>query len=248
MDGVDGCFHLAAIASVERCKLDWAGTHGVNLTGTITIFQAIARQQADRPIPVVYASSAAIYGDCRTLPVTEDSPKQPSSAYGADKYGCELHANVAASVYGIPSTGLRFFNVYGPRQDPDSPYSGVISIFANRIRRGVPIDIFGDGSQTRDFVAVTDVVAAMISAMLRPHAGGDVFNVCTGQPTSILELAELVGSLCGKAAVPRFQPARAGEIKHSVGSTQAAAGSLGWSSATTLALGLRKTLDWMVAH
>ncbi|MGH7152360.1 MAG: NAD-dependent epimerase/dehydratase family protein, partial [Acetobacteraceae bacterium] len=122
--GVDGCFHLAAIASVARGIDDWLGTHCTNLTGTITVFDAVRRH----PVPVIYASSAAVYGDCPAQPLTERAPTAPLSAYGADKLGCELHARVARQVHGITTVGLRFFNVYGPRQDPDSPYSGVISI------------------------------------------------------------------------------------------------------------------------
>src|SRR6185312_9578769 len=105
-----------------------------------------------------------VYGDAKTVPITEAEPCAPLSAYGADKLGCELHARIATHVHGIPTVGLRFFNVYGPRQDPASPYSGVISIFCNRIRRGEPIDVFGDGGQTRDFVFVADVVNALLAA------------------------------------------------------------------------------------
>ncbi len=157
--GVDGCFHLAAIASVEKGVTDWLGTHRANLTGTITVFDAIRRHGSE--IPVVYASSAAVYGDAATIPIAETEPRTPLSAYGADKYGCELHARVASHVHGIPTIGLRFFNVYGPRQDPKSPYSGVISIFCERIAAGLPIKIYGDGQQTRDFIYVADVVQAL---------------------------------------------------------------------------------------
>src|ERR1700733_8992720 len=174
VDQVDGCFHLAAIASVERGVTDWLGTHRANLTGTVTVFDAIRRQ--GNKIPVVYASSAAVYGDAVTVPIAEAEPCVPLSAYGADKYACEMHARVASHVHAIPTTGLRFFNVYGPRQDPRSPYSGVISIFCERVIRGAPIDVFGDGSQTRDFVYVADVVAALLSAMERSLPGAPVFN------------------------------------------------------------------------
>src|SRR5580658_5449763 len=150
--GVDACFHLAAIASVARGVDDWLGTHRANLTGTITLFDELRRQP--RPVPVVYASSAAIYGDCADLPIKESATKHPLSAYGADKYGCELHARVASHVHGVPTVGLRFFNVYGPRQDPRSPYSGVISIFCERLAAGRSVTVDGDGLQSRDFVYV----------------------------------------------------------------------------------------------
>ncbi|MGH7209981.1 MAG: NAD-dependent epimerase/dehydratase family protein, partial [Acetobacteraceae bacterium] len=152
LDGVSGCFHLAAIASIERGVQDWPGTHRVNLSATVGLLDAIRRLPA--PVAFVCASSAAVYGDCDRLPLDEDAPARPLSAYGADKLGCELHARVAAHVFAVPTVGLRFFNVYGPRQDPRSPYSGVISIFCDRLRRGAPIDLFGDGEQTRDFVFV----------------------------------------------------------------------------------------------
>ena len=119
---------------------------------------------------MVYASSAAVYGDCQTIPIQETAERRPLSAYGADKYGCELHAVTATHVHGIPTVGLRFFNIYGPRQDPMSPYSGVISIFCERIRDGAPIQIHGDGAQTRDFVHVSDAVAALLAGMrIRPR-------------------------------------------------------------------------------
>ncbi len=181
--------HLAAIASVERGNQDWLGCHRVNLTGSITVLDQARRAgkspaRAGRPVPVVYASSAAVYGDNPAIPLAEDAAPRPLSAYGADKLGSELHARVGAQVHGVPAIGLRFFNVYGPRQDPRSPYSGVISIFCDRLRAGREVTIFGDGSQTRDFVYVGDVVAALAAAMARlaaaPQASSDVINVCTG--------------------------------------------------------------------
>ncbi len=165
MQGVDGCFHLAAVASVELGNRDWLGTHRTNLTGAITIFDAARRARPDRTVPVVYASSAAVYGDTPDLPLAESAATRPLSAYGADKLGCELHGRVAATVHGVRNAGCRFFNVYGPRQDPGSPYSGVISIFFNRIGRGQGITIFGDGGQTRDFIYVADVVEALLTTM-----------------------------------------------------------------------------------
>jgi UDP-glucose 4-epimerase len=243
MDGVDGCFHLAAIASVEKGVTDWIGTHHANLTGTITVFDAIRRQGTR--IPVVYASSAAVYGDAATVPIAETEPCTPLSAYGADKYGCELHARVASHVHAIPTTGLRFFNVYGPRQDPKSPYSGVISIFCERIAAGAPIKIFGDGQQTRDFVYVTDVVAALLAAMALRPAGSPVFNVCTGVPTSVESLARLIAGLAGKTLDARTQPSRTGEIRHSLGVPARADAVLALPGRVPLRTGLDKVLAWM---
>ena len=240
---VDGCFHLAAIASVERGVNDWTGTHQANLTGAITIFDALRRTGA----PVVYASSAAVYGDCQTIPIDETADRSPLSAYGADKLGCELHARVASHVHGIPAVGLRFFNVYGPRQDPKSPYSGVISIFCQRIGDGAPIAIFGDGSQTRDFVHVSDVVKALLAAMaLRPD-DAPVFNVCTGHATSVLNLAHLIADLAGKPLNHSFQPPRAGEIRHSLGNPARLRATLHAADPVQLRTGLAGVLAWMAA-
>ncbi len=215
MTGVDGCFHLAAVASVEKCVADWFGTHRTNVTGTVAVLDAIRRQGSR--IPVVYASSAAVYGDRGMSPTPESTNAAPLSAYGVDKLGSELHARVATCVHHIPTTGLRFFNAYGPRQDPSSAYSGVVSIFCDRIAAGAPIAIHGDGMQTRDFVHITDVVAGLLAAMdLRP-TNAPVFNICTGIPTSVMALAHLIAEICGKPLQVLGRPPRAGEIRHSLG-------------------------------
>jgi UDP-glucose 4-epimerase len=244
--GVDGCFHLAAIASVERGVRDWLGTHRTNLTGTIVVFEALRR--AGMQVPVVYASSAAVYGDCPIVPIPETAPRRPLSAYGADKLGCELHARVAAHVHGIPTVGLRFFNVYGPRQDPRSPYSGVISIFCDRLARGAPIDVFGDGLQTRDFIYVGDIVAGLLAAMSLRPAEAAVFNLCTGRPTSVLDLARSIATLAGTTLQVNHRPPRAGEIRHSVGVPDVGRQALGFGEPAQLQDGLRNVLDWAAAR
>jgi UDP-glucose 4-epimerase len=243
MDGVDGCFHLAAIASVEKGVTDWLGTHQTNITGTITVLDAIRRQGSK--IPVVYASSAAVYGDAATVPIAETEPCRPLSAYGADKYGCELHARVGSHVHGIPTVGLRFFNVYGPRQDPKSPYSGVISIFCERISAGASVSIFGDGRQTRDFVYVGDVVLALLAGMALRPADAPVFNVCTGVSTSVEALGRLIADLAGRNLNAEVKPARSGEIRHSLGVAALADSVLGLSGRVPLRTGLGEVLAWM---
>src|SRR5262249_15135168 len=145
MQDVDGCFHLAAIASVEKSVDNWAKTHTVNLTSTVNIFQAASRRK--KKPPVVYTSSAAIYGQGQDKPISEDVLTWPLTAYGIDKLGCDLHARIAWEIHRVPVMGVRPFNIYGPRQDPHSPYSGVISIFTDRIQRHRPITLFGDGNQ-----------------------------------------------------------------------------------------------------
>jgi UDP-glucose 4-epimerase len=241
--GIAGCFHLAAIASVERGMTDWLGTHRANLTGAITLFDAI--RHLPEKVPVVYASSAAVYGDAASIPIAEATERRPLSAYGADKYGCELHARVAGHVHGIPTVGLRFFNVYGPRQDPKSPYSGVISIFCERIGRGAPIDIYGDGGQTRDFVYVGDVVAALLAAMKLKAMDAPVFNVCTGVPISVLDVARTIADLAGSKLDVQHKPPRAGEIRHSTGSPSLSRAALCLPEPVTLRTGLGKVLDWL---
>ena len=239
LQDVDGCFHLAAVASVQRSVEDWVGTHRINLTGAINIFNA-ARL---RRIPVVYASSAAVYGNPRKLPVDEDVARTPLTAYGADKYGCELHALVAGATFGIPSVGLRFFNVYGPGQDPSSPYSGVISIFANRLANGLPISIHGDGSQVRDFVHVEDVVQHLVAAIRIASASAPVLNVCTGRPTSILELARLMKRLLKSESEIGHGEARPGDIRVSLGCPRRATIALG----VTAKREIEQSLGWIVA-
>lgn len=237
LDGADGCFHLAAIASVARANEDWPGTHRVNQTGTIRVLDACRAGH----LPVVYASSAAIYGDVGDRVATEQIPAAPNTAYGADKYGSELHAAVGWGVHGVPSFGLRFFNVYGRRQDPASPYSGVISIFADRIGRGLPVTLHGDGGQSRDFVFVADVVAHLRAAMshLSTAPGAHVANVCTGRETTVFALAETMGRLCGTAPGIGHGPARAGDIRRSLGDPARSRALLGLSASVTLEDGLR---------
>ncbi len=244
--GVSGCFHLAAIASVARGNEDWIGTHRVNLGGTINVLDAARRLGG---VPVVYASSAAVYGRVEGV-ADEGATAAPLTAYGADKRGCELHARAGSLVHGVPSLGFRFFNVYGPRQDPDSPYSGVISIFSKAIAAGRPIKVFGTGRQTRDFVFVGDIVAFLLGGMtaLRERretpgwAGDLVLNACTGRETSVLDMAGVIGDLLGSAPQMERGPARPGDIERSVGSPERAELLLGISARTPLRDGLAATL------
>ena len=243
LDGVDGCFHLAAIASVARSHREWLRTHQVNLTGTINVFDRARPSRRRRGVPVVYASTAAIYGNCGSFPVDEESSAAPLSAYGADKHACELHARVAGAIHGVPTVGLRFFNLYGPRQDPLSAYSGVISIFAGRLLRGEPVEIFGDGEHARDFTYISDAVSALRRAMRAATTSAFVFNVCTGEATSVRELAQIMAALCGTDLVVHRRPPRSGDIRVSIGNPRRAAEQLGFIAQTTLTDGLAMTLD-----
>ena len=244
MAGVAGCFHLAAIASVARGNADWRGTHRINQGATIAVLEA-ARDAGRRP--VVYASSAAVYGDPAGAVARETAAVAPLTAYGADKLGSELHARVAWGVHGVPTLGLRFFNVYGPRQDAASPYSGVVSIFAARLARGAALSLHGDGSQTRDFVFVADVVAHLIAAMARLRAvpGATVLNVCTGRATSVRDLAATLAAVLGVPARLEHGPARPGDIARSLGDPAAAIAALGVAATTPLHQGLAATLAFL---
>ncbi|SOD98694.1 NAD-dependent epimerase/dehydratase family protein [Caenispirillum bisanense] len=238
LDGAAGCFHLAAVASVERCTRDLVGSHDTNLRGTLAVFDAAVKAG----VPVVYASSAAVYGVPATVPLTEASPTVPISAYGADKLGCELHARAAGPVLGLRSCGLRFFNVFGPGQDPSSPYSGVVSIFADRLARGEPLTVYGDGTQTRDFVYVGDVVRALRAALEVADTTAPVSNVCTGTAITLLDLAAALGDVLGRAPEIRHAPPRAGDIHTSLGDASRMAALLGLRAEVTLADGLAATL------
>ena len=239
--GVAGCFHLAAVASVARSNEDWIGTHRANATGTVTVLDA-ARMAGG--VPVVYASSAAVYGEQGEGMIAETAPLAPRTAYGADKLGSELHARVAFEVHRVPTLGFRFFNVYGPRQDPSSPYSGVISLFAARLSAGQPLRIHGDGGQTRDFVFVADVVERLVRGMelLRQEPQADVLNVCTGHATSIRGLAGVLTELAGRPVAFEFGPARPGDIRASLGDPRAARRKLGEAEMMPLGDGLAATL------
>jgi len=243
MRGIDGCFHLAAIASVQRSNEDWLGTHAANQTAAITVFNESRRSS----IPVIYASSAAIYGDNEMARLSEQSTPRPITAYGADKLGCELHGRIASLVHGVPTCGLRFFNVFGPRQDPLSPYSGVISIFIHRLLAGLPLTIFGQGRQQRDFVYVGDVVDHLTAAMRVTAAAktAKIFNVCRGRGTSIHGLAHLLGETIGITPHLTFAPAKEGDILTSIGDPSAAIEGIGVRASTGLRQGLRQTVDYL---
>lgn len=245
MSDVDGCFHLAAIASVQQSQEDWGGSHRTNQSATVNILQS-ARATADRKaVPVVYASSAAVYGDNASTPLQEKDATCPISAYGADKLGCELHARIASLQFQVPTMGLRFFNVYGPRQNPDSPYSGVISIFADRIRQQQSLMLLGDGEQSRDFVHVSDIVAMLGRAMERAsqQQGNWVLNACTGEATTLLQLIRTLAAITGTTPEIIRKPPRSGDIRISLGCPQRLHQVLGMRARMPLGQGLKDTLE-----
>lgn len=242
MEGMDGCWHLAAVASVMRANEAWVETHRSNLTGSIQVFDAARNLEKGGPIPVVYASSAAVYGDNPAVPLQESAVLTPMTAYGADKLGSELHARVATMIHGVPTVGFRFFNVYGLRQDPSSPYSGVISIFSDKIARKQPITVFGDGSQTRDFVHVSDIVRFLLAAMGRGVKEPEVYNVATGRETSILQLAQTLFAVSNSQVPINFAKKRQGDISVSLGSPEKGVEQLGLRATMLLKDGLEQLL------
>jgi UDP-glucose 4-epimerase len=248
---VERIVHLAAQVSVVQSIANPVADMQINYGGTLHVLE-YARATGVKK--VVFASSAAVYGDVTALPVSEEATCQPVSPYGIHKYSSEFALDYYASVHGVPTTALRFFNVYGPRQDPSSPYSGVISIFTDRARAGKTLTIFGDGLQTRDFVYVGDVVRAIVAGL------GDgnsrlIANVGTGSETTVLELARTVIDLCGDRSAPEAEraglrpaseivraPARAGEILKSRARVDRLRDALGIVAETKLVDGLRETI------
>lgn len=235
MNGAKGVFHMAAVASVQRCTDVWLDSHLVNQGGTVAVFEA-ARDVGR--IPVVYASSAAVYGDSLQLPLREFDLPLPQTSYAADKWACEIHAGVAGRIHDVPTFGLRFFNVFGARQVPNSAYSGVISIFLERMMRDDAISIHGDGGQSRDFVYVADVVEHVIAAMRFADTAAPVVNVCSGRSTSVLELFQILRELTGYKRRPLYIAARPGDVRVSVGDPTLAIETLGCRTRTSLRNGL----------
>ena len=241
--GIDGCFHLAAIPSVNMSFEQWFTFHNTNLKGSLNVFKSAVDAGN---IPVVYASSCGVYSDANRFPLTEGQCLQPLSSYGCDKYATELNANFLARIYQLPSMGLRFFNVYGPYQQPTSPYSGVITSFITQLLYNQPLTIFGDGEQTRDFVFVDDVVDDLIHAMSILKQNAHVINICTGVTTTINELADLLSNLLGVKSRKDYQMARQYDAKHSYGS-QKKMKAYGFKENHDLKQGLIKTMDYFKA-
>jgi UDP-glucose 4-epimerase len=241
--GAERVIHLAAQTSVTRSLEEPLFEVHNNYVGTVQALEYARRHRARK---FVFSSSAAVYGDVNALPVGEDAPTWPLSPYGVDKRAGELMMGAYSSVHGLPTTALRFFNVYGPRQDPASPYSGVISIFAERAMSGRPLIIFGDGQQTRDFIYVGEVAAVVAAAALGDAGAGAVCNVGTGRETTVAQLAEELVALSGGRSPIRHEDARPGEIRRSVANAAQARELFGVAlGETALTDGLRATLDWM---
>ena len=234
---VELVFHLAAnvgnIKSIEDPYFDM----DVNIKGTINLLEACLKSNIKR---LVYSSSGAIFGEAKYLPIDEDHPLNPESPYGVSKLAAEKYCFAFYKVHGIPTTALRYFNVYGPRQG-SSGYPNVIAIFFGRIREGRPLTIFGDGKQTRDFVFVEDVVTANILAATQPAAVGEIFNIATGKANSVEQVASLIKQISAKESPIVYAAPRAGEVKHSQANIEKARRMLGYKAETELKKGLLLT-------
>lgn len=241
----DGCFHLAAIASIQESLKHWVKTHQTNLVGTITLLDIARVINEQRHFGFVYASSAAVYGDNSTPPIKETDPLNPISPYGVDKESCELQAKLSGQLFHLPNIGLRFFNVYGERQNPKSIYSGVISIFLNQLKKRKSIQIFGDGEQVRDFIYVQDVVTYLCQAMHYVNTDSLVFNVCNGTGISINQLAKTLIEIT-KINIPVIHTAaKPGDIRMSIGDNALAKDKLKITASTSLTEGLRLMCEHM---
>ena len=243
MQGVAGCFHLAGFASVPQSQRQWLNAHRINLTGAVNVLDASHRERPANPVPVVYASTAAIYGDHENTLLAEWLPAKPISSYGADSVGAELHARIARAVHGVPAIGMRLFNIYGPRQSAQAIYAGAVTMFCDAIRNRRPITIFGDGLQTRDFVYIDDAVEALLAAMEHLPLVPEVLNVATGHGVTMLELIAEIARQCGTQPEIAFAPARLGDARFLVGDPARAQDYLGFRAATDLVSGIAAMLQ-----
>lgn len=245
VEGADVVFHLAAIPSVPRSIQDPAPCHEANIDGTFNLLRACAQAGVGR---VVYAASSSAYGDTEVLPKVESMPPRPKSPYAVQKLTGELYCSVFSSCFGLPCVALRFFNVFGPRQDPSSPYSGVLSLFMKALlERKSPI-IFGDGEQSRDFTYVEDVAALVIKASVAEGAAGQVFNAGNGNRYTLNYIWDLLQKIEGVQLPPRYGPPRAGDVRDSQADTTLARRVLGHDPRFSIEEGLRRTLEWYRAQ
>lgn len=242
LEGVEVVFHEAAFISVPESMEKPQECFEVNVAATVSLFDAARRAGVRR---VVIASSAAVYGTSDACPLQESTPTQSLSPYAASKRTGEIYAQLYTQAFGLEVVALRYFNVYGPRQRPDSMYAAAVPIFIRRLLDGQPVTVFGDGGQTRDLIHVRDVVRANLIAAEHPDAPGQVFNVCTGQETRLLDLLEVLYRLFPGAPQPIFTTPRPGDIYRSVGSPVFTAQTIGFRAQVSLADGLAETVEWM---
>lgn len=238
--GVDAVFHQAALISVPHSCEDPVLSNEINVLGTLNLLQACVNADVKK---YVFASSCAIYGDSDLLPITEDSPVKPLSPYAIDKYACEEYARIFSETYGLETVGLRYFNVYGPRQKVGS-YSGVISVFVNCFLDNKSPTVFGDGNQTRDFVHVKDVVNANLLALAKENISGEVFNISSGKKITINSIIEIIQKIMDKKSEVFYAEPRSGDIRHSFANIKKAQNVLGYKPSVKFEEGLREVVKW----
>ena len=240
--GAGAVFHVGALASVQASVDDPATTHEVNVTGTLNLLLAARDAGAER---VVFSSSASIYGDSPEMPKREGMPPEPLTGYALSKLAGEHYGRIFHGLYGLEFFALRYFNVFGPRQEPASHYAAVIPLFMRAYAAGRQPTIYGDGGQTRDFTFVEDIVSANLCCLAAPKsAAGGVYNVAYGDRVSVNDLAAQIAALAGRPFAPVYAPARSGDIRESQSDSALARRVLGWKPAHTFADGLRATYDW----
>ncbi|PZR27451.1 MAG: LPS biosynthesis protein WbpP [Citrobacter freundii] len=242
-EGIDRISHQAALGSVPRSIKDPLTTNDVNITGTLNIFTAAKEKGISR---VVFAASSSTYGDHPGLPKQEDLIGNPLSPYAVTKYVNELYARVYSSVYGLEYIGLRYFNIFGPRQNPNGPYAAVIPLFAEAVITGNPPTINGDGSHSRDFTYVANAVSANVLSLFSDDSAAvnQVYNIACGEQTTLLQLFNILNAEAGSNLRPLFGPERAGDVRHSLADISKATALLGYKPVVTIAEGLKKTLAW----
>ncbi|MBI4436405.1 MAG: SDR family oxidoreductase [Candidatus Omnitrophica bacterium] len=240
--GVDYVSHQAALRSVERSVKDPSETNDVNVKGTLNLLLECRAQKVKR---VVYASSSSVYGDSDHLPTSEASPTHPISPYAISKLAAEHYCIAFTRLYGLETASLRYFNVFGPHQDPASEYAAVIPKFILKLLRNEPPTIDGDGQQSRDFSYIDDVVAANLKAATTPGIGGEVFNVAGGRGHSVLELYESINHILGKSIRPTFGPPRPGDVRHTLADLSKSRRLLNYPFETDFKKGLEKTVEWL---
>ena len=241
VDGVDLVLHQAAIPSVPRSVADPLTSHRANLDATLALLVA-ARDAGVRRL--VYAGSSSAYGDTPDLPKHEDMVPRPMSPYALQKLVGEQYLQLFTALYGLETVTIRYFNVFGPRQDPSSPYSGVIALFITRLLAGEPPVITGDGGQTRDFTYVDNIVEGVLRAAVRPEAAGQVINVATGRRISIKELAQTLLRLFDSPLTPVYIESRAGDVRDSLADLSRARELLDYEPHVSFEDGLRATVEW----
>lgn len=237
---VDYVFHMAAMTSVTQSVSEPLGSNEINITGTLKVLEAARKCGVKK---LIFSSSSAVYGETEILPITETTPINPMSPYAVSKSTGELYCNVYSTIYDLPTVSLRYFNVFGPRQDPDSEYAAVIPIFIDKFLKNESPVIYGDGKQTRDFVHVNQVVDANLLAAESSETG--VFNIGLGKSTSINHLYKIIKKAIGKDTEPMYMPERAGEIKHSVADISKAE-AIGYSPENDFKETLKETVQWFV--